>query len=208
MTYDPRSQSLTFSSRDLFLGVALVAALLGTYLTFGMFYAAPTALFIAIGLFYSGHRLKRRPYIWAARLLMLPAACLTGVALFANLFFGIGPVYSRNQWPWPISEIAAASGANLDGARVTCYFVDALDAEYVWRQRVPAARVDEVVAKNHLIEHTSAPQEWRPSDFPIWWRPGHTPNSRYFTGYLGKGDCALMYDPTTEWLYVWWYYDW
>ncbi len=202
----PPSPSLAFTSRDLFLGVALVGVLLGVFSTFGMFFAAPLALVIAIGLFYYGHRQQRRPYIWAARSLMLPAACLTAIVLFGRVFFGAGPIYSRAKWPTLVSEIATAAGADLDGVRVSCLGAF-LDEEYVWRQRVPRENLEMLIAKLELAEQQAAQAETYRYQVPYLWRPTKKPENRYFTGYLDEGETVMIHDPTTEWLHVYYHWD-
>jgi hypothetical protein len=205
------SPSLAYSSRDLFLGVALVGVLLGVFSTFGLFFAAPLALAVSIALFYYGHRQKRRPYIWAARLLMLPSACLTGVVVFAMFMFGAGPVYSRSDWPDSIYYIARVAENDTSNVKMSS-LGRFIDEEYVWRQPFISSKLPDLADKFQLTE--IPPQDVSPEFFevfPYLWRPSFGPNCTFYAtqGFdtVSRGNDGehyyIMFDPDTQMLYVW-----
>lgn len=203
--------SLAFTSRDLFLGVAVVAVLLGVYSTFGLVYAAPVALGIAIALCYWGYRSRRRAYLWAGGILMLPATGLTGIVSFIMIMFGIGPVHDQDDWPGEIRGFARIGQCDTSDVKVSC-LESFIDSEYVWRQPFPYEKLPELVANGAFesIEPAAVSPNFFAA-FPYLWRPAMGPNCEFYATTEfdpdGRGPDGehyyLMHDRDRGLLYVW-----
>lgn len=208
-----RDRSFYFTSSDLLIGIALLAVVLGAYVTFGLLGAAPAMFAVSVAFIYLGHRRQRRLARWVGRLLMAPALLALFLAFVAYAVFGVGPRFNRAKWPLEIREIASIGGADLDGARVTCH-ADFLDDEFVWRQPLPSNGVD-AVCRQYASTRLSPNEvpDWFIHKFPLWWRPSPTANCQYFANGTARegfgGDWEegriMLYDRDAQQLYVWQY---
>jgi hypothetical protein len=209
---DAPPPSFAYTSRDLFLGVALVAVLFGVYANFGLLFATP--LLFAMASFVLrriGRQRDRREYTHAGRFVMLPAIGLAFIALLAYGLLSVGPIYSPSNFPDEVHGIADIGGTDVGSAKVTC-LGRFLDSDYVWRQPLPATKVANVASELHLEK--IAPDRVSSrffSSFPLIWRPTPTEQCEFyaspdfFEDLLGNdGDqYAVMYDPDSQLVYIW-----
>lgn len=205
-------RGISFSMRDLLVGVAIVAVLITAYGNFGWLAIGPGLLGLSILLMRWG---ERRQHLAASRtgvMLLFLGGLISLAALGAYLLLGLGPRLNRNRWPDIVHEIANAAGDDLRGARVHGLGSDFLDDSYIWRQRVPRDRIEAVSKKiaSHQVEGDDVPA-WFFASFPWSWLPSRTEESRFYSpGTASDGFGAdyedtiiLMYDPETEMLFGW-----
>jgi hypothetical protein len=144
-------------------------------------------------------------------MLMLPAACLTGVVFFAMLMFGVGPDYYQSDLPSAIRGIARIGQTDTLGVKVSC-LRNFLDSEYVWRQQFPYEKLPDLVASGEFesIERGAVTPNFFAA-FPYHWRPAMGPNCEFYATTEfdpdGRGPDGehfyLMHDRDRGLLYVW-----
>lgn len=208
-------RKLSFTSRDLLIGIALLAAVLGAYITFGLLGAAPALFAVALALLYLGRRYKHHLASLAALFLIGPAVLSLLAALVAFLVFGIGPRFNSARWPREIREIAALGHSDFARTKVTCH-ADFLDDEFAWRQRIAPAAMDAVSQKFAPVKlQPNEVPDWYFNKFPLWWRPGNYEQCRFFANGTPRESFGgeyeesriMMYDPESQYLYVWQYWE-
>jgi len=208
----PSSPSLAFTSRDLFLGVALIAIMLGVYGNFGLLFTAPLVFAMSwFILLRIGQRTQQHKYSRAASFMMLPTFGLSFAAILAYGLLSVGPIYSTSNFPDEVHRIADIGRTDVASAKVAC-LGRFLDADYVWRQPLPATKLPEVVAALYLekIARDQVLREYY-SAFPLIWRPAPTEQCEFFASpdffedrFGNDGDqYAVMYDPDSQLIYIW-----
>ena len=205
------NDGVQFSVRDLLIAVAGVACVLSAFSMYGAFGASLIVAVFGVLLVVSGRRAHKRWVTFAGFALVVPSLCALAVMLAGWLLFDIGPIYSQVAWPHELQRMAKIGNAGAANAKVAG-LGSFLDSEHVWRLSLSADELNTVTAEFGLLPVSAdsvPPSFWQA--FPRSWRPAHEQESRYFStpnfpaqSRGPDGDHYFtMYDPGSEWMYVW-----
>ncbi len=145
-----------------------------------------------------------------AFLIAIASLGLTTAFLAGWLLLGIGPIYSTSKWPDGLRKMASAAHADYWEIQAETVEWGLLDAQHVWRIKVPPENLPAAVATLGMaeVQVKSLPVAFR-SAFPPLWRPTLSKESRCFatpdfTDFPPDGDSYFaVYSPLAQTLSVW-----
>lgn len=176
---------------------------------FGTFGLAATLL--GIGIFLRSINRRRNQGTQVAWWMILPSTTWCCLCVAGWLFFGFGPVVSRQSWPRELKRMMDVSNFNPQSVRVSGLGAF-IDSEHVWRIKVDRKIVQQLETEFGMTQtkYESVPSAfWRV--FPGWWRPlpvkgmvyMETPNFPAWQRGPDGSHFLAAYDASTEQLYVW-----
>lgn len=194
-------------------GLVIVGAivLVGAWWLLGMAIAAMVAFPLGICfLMLSQQARSGSTSKTAAMLIAIASFALTAVFLAGWLLFGIGPIYSTSRWPEGLQAMASAAHADYWDIQAETVEWGFLDAQHVWRIKLPPENLAAAVATHGMseVQVKSLPFGF-PSAFPPLWRPTLSTESRCFattnfSDIQTDGDSYFaVYSPLTQTLSVW-----
>lgn len=205
------SRTFRFSLGEFLLAIAALASVLGGWSAFGWLGAFSVAFVLGLMTFIRGMHTRKSWQLFLGGCVSLNALCGICLALLAWQLLGVGPVNSKTAWPREAREMAEVCEARPTEVKIYC-LGGFIDSDYVWRMPADDGDVKRVVADYGLLPVSSeeVPGTFR-GLFPMRWHPRHRSDSQYFaTASFPAFDRGpdgdhffAMYDPTNQWLYVW-----
>ena len=208
---DREANPWIFSTAEMLLGVSAISVVLGVGLAFGMLIGSWVAL--VIGLFVlirsqasGGKREKKLGCL-------VSAPPIAAGAILTLLWGGCGivPMLSPVGRPSDVLRMAELGDVSSYGIGVTG-LGGFLDHQYVWRMAIAPDRLPAIVKEYELlpVEANDVPSSFW-SVFPWRHRPPKRQTNRYFGSAEFGGNSRgqdglhffLMYDPQSQYLYVW-----
>lgn len=203
--------SMRFSLREMLAAFIGVSCLLACCSYYGLLGASPIALAIGVVLVKSGHRTKR-PWMAGAGIALSFLSFVSSVFSIVGWFFlDVGPIYSQASFPYELKEWARITDTELAEVEVAG-LGSFIDSEHVWRMPLTTAELRTVIENYGL---TSVAANKVPSSFlrvfPGRWRPSRDAQNRFYSTPGFPADSPgpdgeyyfVMYDSTSQWLFVW-----
>lgn len=198
--------SSRFSVLEFLALVGLIAGVFGAHSLFGLIGAFAVGVVLGTLMVCHGRDTKRT---W---LVVAGLAALFFAFTLPFAFIGsYGPILDRSNFPFQLAQMIEVSGEDSDDVKVFD-LGSYVDSEYTWRLKVSDAELARVLEEYKM---TSVPAAEIPAEFfeifPRSWRP---PDNSACHGYstvdfpvLSRGPETDhffgVYDPETDYLYVW-----
>jgi hypothetical protein len=180
---DASPRSFRFSIRELLLAVTGIGGLLWGFTQYGALggFSVATALGFLLVVFGQDSANPRVARIgW---FVLIPSFCLMGAIFSMQLLFGIGQIYSPDNWPHELSRMAEVGNVTSTDAKV--YGLGRyIDSEFAWRITISSDNLPNVINEFGFVKvpPKSVPKEfWRV--FPNSWRPKNLESSQYWAIY-------------------------
>ncbi len=201
-----------FSLKQLLWLMAIVSAVLGAVVVFGLRGAMASMLVFSVWTIYYGRRRRNAWPLFVGIIFTLASGFGLYVALVIHMMSGgVGPIRSSVDYPFELTDMIKLTGASYENT-LAQDLGGFIDSEYAWRIDLSAAQCDQVVAELGLVTmgSGSVPREFYLA-FPRAWRPQYTGDSQYFStaGFPANHRGAdgqhyfVMYDAKLGHMYVW-----